>query len=39
MAKERAKFVDGCEATGYGATLGTELFDIIEHFADYAFNK
>ncbi len=39
IAKERAKFVEGCEATGYGAELGTELFDIIEPFADYAFNK
>ena len=39
MAKERAKFVEGCEATGYGADLGTALFDIIEPFADYAFNK
>ena len=39
MAKERAKFVDGCEATGYGAELGTQLFDIIEPFADYAFTK
>ena len=39
MAKERAKFVDGCEATGYGRELGTRLFDIIEGFADYAFNK
>ena len=32
-------FVDGCETTGYGAALGTTLFDIIEQFADYAFNK
>ena len=39
MAKERQKFVDGCEATGYGSTLGTKIFDIIEPFADYAFNK
>jgi DNA polymerase-3 subunit alpha len=39
MAKERAKFVDGCEATGYGRPLGTQLFDIIEGFADYAFAK
>jgi DNA polymerase III subunit alpha len=39
MAKERQKFVDGCEATGYGAALGTKIFDIIEPFADYAFNK
>jgi DNA polymerase-3 subunit alpha len=39
IAKEREKFVDGCEATGYGRDLGTKLFDIIEPFADYAFNK
>ncbi len=39
MAKERAKFEDGCEATGYGRELGKQLFDIIEGFADYAFNK
>jgi DNA polymerase-3 subunit alpha len=39
MEKERAKFVEGCEATGYGEALGTHLFDIIENFADYAFNK
>jgi DNA polymerase III subunit alpha len=39
MALERNKFVDGCENTGYGAALGTHLFDIIEGFANYAFNK
>ncbi|HYI62107.1 MAG TPA: DNA polymerase III subunit alpha, partial [Acidimicrobiales bacterium] len=39
MAKERSKFVEGCEATGYGHKLGTQLFDTIENFADYAFNK
>jgi DNA polymerase-3 subunit alpha len=39
IAAEREKFVAGCEATGYGAELGTALFDIIEPFADYAFNK
>ena len=39
MAKERQKFVAGCEASGYGAKLGTDLFDMIEPFADYAFNK
>jgi DNA polymerase-3 subunit alpha len=38
MAKERDKFVKGCEATGYGH-LGTPLFDNIEGFANYAFNK
>ncbi len=39
LAAEREKFVQGCITTGYGAELGTKLFDIIEPFADYAFNK
>ncbi|MGH9079979.1 MAG: DNA polymerase III subunit alpha, partial [Acidimicrobiales bacterium] len=36
---EREKFVAGCVAEGYDEQLGTQLFDIIEPFADYAFNK
>lgn len=39
IAKERVKFVAGCEESGYGEKLGHEWFDIIEPFADYAFNK
>ena len=39
MAKERESFESGCERTGYGRELGKSLFDIIERFADYAFNK
>jgi DNA polymerase-3 subunit alpha len=39
MAKEREKFVAGCERTGYGRETGKALFDLIEPFADYAFNK
>jgi DNA polymerase-3 subunit alpha len=39
IANEREKFVAGCVATGYGPELGTQLFDVIEPFADYAFNK
>ena len=39
IAKERDKFVSGCRESGYGEKLGTQLFDIIEPFADYAFNK
>ncbi len=39
IALEREKFVAGADATGYGSDLGTKLFDIIEPFADYAFNK
>ena len=39
IAAEREKFVAGCVTQGYGEQLGTQLFDIIEPFADYAFNK
>jgi DNA polymerase-3 subunit alpha len=39
IAAEREKFVKGCIDTGYGEEIGTELFNIIEPFADYAFNK
>ena len=39
IAKERAKFVDGCETQGYGRDFGERMFDIIEPFADYSFNK
>lgn len=39
MIKERASFEEGVEATGFERSLGKELFDIIERFADYAFNK
>ncbi len=39
IAAEREKFVAGCVQEGYGEELGTALFDIIEPFADYAFNK
>ena len=39
MQLEREKFVSGCERTGYGGQIGTQLFDVIEPFADYAFGK
>ena len=39
IAEEREKFEEGCEANGYGRDLGKAWFDIIEPFADYAFNK
>ncbi|MCL4446022.1 MAG: DNA polymerase III subunit alpha [Actinobacteria bacterium] len=39
IAAEREKFVAGCVENGYGDSIGTQLFDIIEPFADYAFNK
>jgi DNA polymerase III subunit alpha len=36
---QRIKFVDGTERQGYGRELGEAIFDKIEPFADYAFNK
>ena len=39
IAAERERFVKGCVDQGYGEALGTELFDIIQPFADYAFGK
>ena len=39
IAQHRVKFVEGTKASGYEEALGTQLFDIIEPFADYAFNK
>ena len=39
IAKERSKFVEGCVAQSYSRDFGEEMFDIIEPFADYSFNK
>lgn len=39
MAAARNGFEEGVVNTGYDPQLGKDLFDIIEKFADYAFNK
>ena len=39
MAAARAAFEAGAERCGYGQAFGKQLFDVIERFADYAFNK
>jgi DNA polymerase-3 subunit alpha len=40
MAEERGKFIEGCERTnGIGAALAGQIFDKIEMFAGYGFNK
>jgi len=39
MMKYRQRLIDGCRERGYGEQLGQQLWDIIEPFADYAFNK
>ena len=39
MVKERQNFLDGAATQGYGADLAGQIFDLIEPFAGYAFNK
>jgi DNA polymerase-3 subunit alpha len=39
MAKYRGRFVDGCLAHGLNKNLAGEIFDMIERFAGYGFNK
>jgi len=40
MAEERGKFIEGAEKTnGIGAPLAGQIFDKIEMFAGYGFNK
>jgi len=39
MAKERAGFLEGCLARGVEAKVAGEIFDMMETFAEYGFNK
>jgi DNA polymerase-3 subunit alpha len=39
MAKERIKFVGGCGENGLEGPLANEIFDLIDKFAGYGFNK
>ncbi len=39
MLEERVRFLEGVERLGYEQHLGEQLFDLIEPFAGYAFNK
>lgn len=39
MARQKVKFVTGCEAKGIDADTATRIFDKIEKFASYGFNK
>jgi DNA polymerase-3 subunit alpha len=40
MAKERPKFIEGCKAThNIDAKKSGEVFDLLEKFANYGFNK
>lgn len=39
MAKEREKFVAGAEKNNIAASTANEIFDLMEKFAEYGFNK
>jgi DNA polymerase-3 subunit alpha len=39
MQAQRKKFVDGAVARGVAEKKATKLFDLMEHFAGYGFNK
>ncbi len=39
MAKMRGKFVSGATSNGHNEKKATAIFDLMEHFAGYGFNK
>ena len=39
LAEQRLKFVDGCAENDIGADLSNQIFDLIQKFAAYGFNK
>ncbi|NVF13409.1 DNA polymerase III subunit alpha [Vreelandella maris] len=39
MAKQRDGFMDGCAANGIDKDLAGNIFDLVEKFAGYGFNK
>jgi DNA polymerase-3 subunit alpha len=39
MAKQRAVFEEGAKAQGVDGTLAMKIFDLVEKFAGYGFNK
>lgn len=39
MAKQRGGFIEGCSSNGISADLSGNIFDLVEKFAGYGFNK
>ncbi len=39
MAKERSRFIDGAVDSGVNKALAGDIFDLMEKFAEYGFNK
>jgi DNA polymerase-3 subunit alpha len=39
MAKQKTRFIDGAKEKGVGENLASHIFDLVEEFAGYGFNK
>ncbi|GLZ87055.1 DNA polymerase III subunit alpha [Metapseudomonas resinovorans] len=39
MAKQRGGFIEGCSSNGIDSNLSGNIFDLVEKFAGYGFNK
>lgn len=39
IKEQREKFIAGCETTGVGKKIGAKVFEFIEPFAGYGFNR
>ncbi|MFI5253023.1 MAG: DNA polymerase III subunit alpha [Bacteroidota bacterium] len=39
MAKQKVEFIDGAVSNGFSKTIAAEIFDMIDKFASYGFNK
>jgi len=39
MAEQRKKFVDGCKERGIAENIANQIFDLMDKFAAYGFNK
>ncbi len=39
MAKQKTRFIDGAKERGVGENLASHIFDLVEEFAGYGFNK
>lgn len=39
MAKQKSRFIDGAKQKGVGESLAAHIFDLVEEFAGYGFNK
>ena len=39
MAKQKSRFIEGAKERGVSENLAAHIFDLVEEFAGYGFNK